>query len=448
MSGQAGVLVIMGSGETAPTMAKVHRQLFARLRGESASGAPVPAVVIDTPYGFQENADELSGRTQEFFAGSVGNPVSVVTYRSREVDGYTAAAAVARISEASFVMAGPGSPSYVLRQWEDGPIPAALATHLARGGVLVMASAAALTLGVVTMPVYEIYKVGEAPRWLPGLDLLGRAAGLRAAVVPHYDNAEGGSHDTRFCYIGERRLRALEAALPEGAFVLGVDSHTALVLDLAAGSASVTGLGGVTVRVDGRSRTFEAGASFPISDLSAAAEALAHGSDVVTARSPRTAVGSLGAGAAHVGPVRQEMQDLQEAFGAALLAGDIPAAVGAILDLESAVGARVRAGEDSLDLDHAASTFRALVVRLGELAAARAGAPGAAPGSDGAGSSPTALTLDALDPVLSLVLEWRATARASKDWPAADRIRDALAAAGLEVRDGPTGSTWSVAPRA
>ena len=79
-----------------------------------------------------------------------------------------------------------------------------------------MASAAALTLGVVTVPVYEIYKVGDDPRWLEGLDLLGRATGLRAAVVPHYDNAEGGNHDTRFCYMGERRLRDLEAMRPDG----------------------------------------------------------------------------------------------------------------------------------------------------------------------------------------------------------------------------------------
>jgi len=77
-----------------------------------------------------------------------------------------------------------------------------------------------------------------APRWLEGLDLLGAATGLRAAVVPHYDNAEGGTHDTRFCYMGERRLRKLEATLPEGAFVLGVSMkklearRTALLLTL------------------------------------------------------------------------------------------------------------------------------------------------------------------------------------------------------------------------
>ena len=105
-----------------------------------------------------------------------------------------------------------------------------------------MASAAALTLGRYTIPVYEIYKVGEAPRWLDGLDLL-TPLGLPVAVVPHYDNAEGGNHDTRFCYLGERRLRVLEAELPPDVFILGVDGHTALVLDLDAGSASVLGSG-------------------------------------------------------------------------------------------------------------------------------------------------------------------------------------------------------------
>ncbi len=241
------VLAIMGSGETAPTMAKVHRALFDRFEEKG-----VPAAILDTPYGFQENADELSARTLEFFATNVGNPVEVASFRAHDVDAVTESTAVARIRGARYLMAGPGSPSYALRQWAGTSIPDALAEKLSGGGILTMASAAALTLGVVSIPVYEIYKVGDDPHWLEGLDLLGAATGLRAAVVPHYDNAEGGNHDTRFCYMGERRLRDLEAMRPEGSFVLGVDSHTALILDLDAGLVTVAGLGGVTVRVDGR----------------------------------------------------------------------------------------------------------------------------------------------------------------------------------------------------
>jgi hypothetical protein len=415
------ILAIMGSGETAPAMAKVHRVLFERFGGRG-----VPAAIIDTPYGFQENADELSTRTLEFFATSVGNPVDVASYRSRDVDAVTLSTAVARIRASRYVMAGPGSPSYALRQWAGGPIPDALAEKLSGGGVLTMASAAALTLGMVTIPVYEIYKVGEEPHWLEGLDVLGAATGLRAAVVPHFDNAEGGNHDTRFCYMGERRLRTLESMLPEGAFVLGVDSHTALLLDLDAGTASILGLGGVTVRVDGRSTRFAAGTEMAIGAVDEAARDLAAGGSVDAVREAALASSGSGARAGRpAAPMRDEMTELEGTFIAALGAGRIRDAVGALLDLDSAIDARVRAGEDSPDLDNASSTFRSLIVRLGERAAAGSADPRAT-----------------LEPLMDVLLELRAAARANRDWATADRIRDRLAAAGIEVRDEAGGATW------
>jgi cyanophycinase-like exopeptidase len=417
----------MGSGETAPAMAKVHRALLERLGGN-----PVPAAIVDTPYGFQENADELSSRTSEFFATSVGNPVEVASYRNRDVDALTQATAIARIRAARYVMAGPGSPSYALRQWAGGPIPDALREKVAGGGVLTMASAAALTLGVFTIPVYEIYKVGEEPRWLEGLDLLGAATGLRAAVVPHFDNAEGGNHDTRFCYMGERRLRMLEAQLPDDVFVLGVDSHTALVLDLEAGTAAIRGLGGVTVRVQGHSTSFAAGTEIAIGALREAALGLAAGQSAEAVHA--TALGSSNAVARLPrpgAPIRDEMTEFEGTFVAALEAGAIGDAVAALLALDDAIEARERAGEDTPELDNASATFRSLIVRLGE----RAGS-GAAPGP----------RVD-VEPLVAALLELRATARAGRDWAAADRIRDSLGAAGIEVRDGPEGTTWEpVAP--
>jgi len=421
------ILAIMGSGETAPTMAKVHRALFERFE---AGGAPVPAAILDTPYGFQENADELSSRALEFFATSVGRPVTVASYRLRDVDGVVLATAVARIREARYVMAGPGSPSYALRQWAGGPIPETLAAKLAGGGILTMASAAALTVGVVTIPVYEVYKVGEEPRWLEGLDLLGRATGLRAAVVPHYDNAEGGTHDTRFCYMGERRLRTLETTLPEGVFILGVDSHTALVLNLAAGTATISGLGGVTVRVAGRSAVFESGREVPIAALGEAARELAAGQVVDVDRElgrgrPGTEGGRSAPAAA---PIRDSMAELEGSFIEALGRGDTRAAVGALLDLDSEISARVRHGEDSPDLDNADATFRSLIARLGERAEVGTRDP-----------------REVVEPFVDALLELRTRARAARDWATADLVRDRLAAAGVEVRDSADGSTWVLA---
>jgi hypothetical protein len=422
------ILAIMGSGETAPTMAKVHRALFERL-----GPGPVPAAILDTPYGFQENADDLSLRTVRFFAESVGREVNVASYRSRDVDALTAATALARVREARYLMAGPGSPSYALRQWADGPIPVALADLLRNGGILTMASAAALTLGAVTIPVYEIYKVGASPSWLPGLDLLAAATGLRAAVVPHYDNAEGGNHDTRFCYMGERRLRDLEEQLPPGTFILGVDSHTALVLDLDRRTAAVAGLGGVTVRLDGRSSVIPSGSEVSIDTLAAAVRELATGArgDIATQRG---AVGSdrgdrAGAAAAGAGePRRAEMADLEGAFLVALGSGDSRAAVAALLEIDALIDARTRSGEDSPDLDNARSAFRALIARLGEAAAS-------------GGTDPRST----VEPFVEALLRLRARARDARDWEAADLIRAMLTGAGVEVRDGAEGSGWILA---
>src|SRR5258708_39278046 len=100
---------------------------------------------------------------------------------------------LARIAEAGYVFAGPGSPTYALRQWRESAVPKLLAAKLRDGGCVTFASAAAVGLGIFALTVYEVYKVGETPRWLEGLDLLG-AAGLRAAVLPHYNNAAGGTH--------------------------------------------------------------------------------------------------------------------------------------------------------------------------------------------------------------------------------------------------------------
>jgi hypothetical protein len=409
-------------------MAKVHRALFERLGPGS-----VAAAILDTPYGFQENADDLSLRTVRFFAESVGRDVTVASYRSRDVDAVTAATALARIREARYLMAGPGSPSYALRQWAGGPIPAALSDLLRDGGILTMASAAALTLGTVTIPVYEVYKVGEDPSWLPGLDLLAPATGLQAAVVPHYDNAEGGNHDTRFCYMGERRLRILERQLPPGTWILGVDSHTALVLDLERRTATVSGLGGVTIRVAGRSTAFPAGSEVSIDRLAAVAVAMAEGDPVDAglasgeAASTGTGLGGMPTARAPE-PIRDEMASLEGLFIAALGHHDSRGAVAALLDLDAAIDARVRAGEDSPDLDNARSTFRALIARLGEAAGAAVADP-----------------RSAVNPFVETLLGLRARARDARDWATADLIRDRLIDAGVEVRDGADGSSWVLA---
>ena len=53
----------------------------------------------------------------------------------------------------------------------------------------------------------------------------------------------------------------------------------------------------------------------------------------------------------------------------------------------------------------------------------------------------------ALDALVHAELEARAAARASRDWAAADAIRDRLGAAGIAVEDTPDGARWTLEGR-
>ena len=254
----ARILAIMGSGETAPTMKGPHRAIFERL--DAGTDGRVDAVLLDTPFGFQENAPILAAKATEYFRDAIGREVVVAGLgRTDTGDVVAIERGVSRVRNADWVFAGPGSPTFALEQWRDTPVPDALAEKLRSGGAVVFSSAAVLTLGVATVPVYEIYKVGLDPYWVPGLDVLSEI-GLNVAVIPHYDNQEGGNHDTRFCYLGERRLAMLEPELPDGAFVLGIDEHTGVIIDLETDTAEIVGKGAVTLRRNGQSVRIESGA--------------------------------------------------------------------------------------------------------------------------------------------------------------------------------------------
>ena len=49
-----------------------------------------------------------------------------------------------------------------------------------------------------------------------------------------------------------------------------------------------------------------------------------------------------------------------------------------------------------------------------------------------------------VDGLVAALLEQRGQARARKDWPAADAIRDRLAAIGLKITDTASGPRWSL----
>jgi cyanophycinase-like exopeptidase len=418
------LLCIMGSGETTPTMVSVHADLLTRL-----GPRPVPAVLLDTPFGFQENASDISEKTVAYFRERVGFPITVASFRNREeATPLEYETMLSRVAEARYVFAGPGSPTYALRQWQNTAVPELLSAKLRDGGCVTLASAAAVGVGMFALPVYEVYKVGEDPRWLEGLDLIG-ITGLRVAVVPHYNNAEGGTHDTRYCYMGERRLRMLEAQLPDDVDILGVDEHTAAIFDLEASTVSIRGRGAVTLRRRGKSQRFENGTTIAISDLARDVVSPDRGNDAPPAVADERGVEtSLAPPAPGVSPFLQEVTRQSEVADTALAGRDVDSAVGAVLAIDTQMHEWEADTLDSDEQERAREVLRRYVVRLGDLARSGAGDP-----------------RDLLAPVVDGILELRVRMRATGEYALADKLRDALVDAGIEVRDTPEGSVWELA---
>jgi hypothetical protein len=394
---------------------------------------PARAVLLDTPYGFQENAPELATKAVDYFQTSINLELEVAGLTEIiGADSLAVERGLQKVADADYVFAGPGSPTYALRQWSGTPLAGLLNKKLRDGGIVTFASAAALTLGRFTLPVYEIYKVGEDPRWLDGLNILGNI-GINVALIPHYNNAEGGHHDTRFCYMGERRLSMLERELPADVYVLGVDEHTGMVIDLDAETVTVVGKGVVTIRVRGESTQIASGETFSVDRLRDPASATTRDTRQSATSQAKTSAKSVSTGAAAAtgapaifdNNLREATDRLNQVFSAALANSNADGAARAALDLDDAIAGWSGDTLQSDATDHARAVLRSMITRLA-----------------GAATGGLRDPRDVLGPFVQVLLDLRAQVRSDKRFDLSDIIRDRLAALNVEVRDTPEGAQW------
>ena len=236
-----GLITLIGSGETAPSGRVLYEPTFDRLP------RPVKVAIMETPAGFELNSPHVASRISEFIRHRLQNykpEVSVVPARRRDTEFGTNNPDILRpLLDADCIFMGPGSPSYAVRHLTGTYAWDMIRARHRLGACLTFASSAAIAIGETAVPIYEIYKVGDDPHWIPGLDLLG-PFGLRIACVTHWNNTEGGANlDTSRCYIGRARLETLLPTLSDGATVVGIDEHTALTLDFSERTCRVLGQG-------------------------------------------------------------------------------------------------------------------------------------------------------------------------------------------------------------
>jgi len=409
------MIVLMGSGELTDTMVEVHKNMLARF-----SDSPT-AVFLDTPAGFQLNVDEISKKAVEYFRVHVQKPLIIASFKSTEnTSAFEAETAFHTLRNADFVLMGPGSPTYAVRQLQETPIPEILKKIIRSGGCLVAASAAALTMGRFTLPVYEIYKVGHDVHWIDGLDVLSQF-GLNLVVVPHWNNAEGGTHDTRFCFMGKHRFQQLETLLPEKATILGIDEHTACIIDLQTQRIDIQGIGNVTIRKKGREIKFGKGEQVPfeilVKEINQRKWELKDTDDVEQTGDPKSSTKSL----------LSKVNGIEASFRNGLAHHDPKETINSLLELDSAIWKAKSDLEDEESISEAREVLRDSIVLLGATLE----------------SSPRRLR-GYLEPLVERMLRLREQFRKEQKWSEADRIRDILQSTNILVEDTKDGFRWQI----
>jgi peptidase E len=401
----------MGSGEFSATMVEVHKAVLGRY-GRFAS-----AVFLDTPAGFQLNADAISQKASDYFNTHIQHSLTPISFKSiQSTDPMMLEEIYEKLTSADYIVMGPGSPTYALYQWQQTRIPEILIQHIHKGGSIAAASAAALTMGRLTLPVYEIYKVGQSPYWIDGMNLLNHFD-FDWVVLPHWNNAEGGNHDTRFCFMGETRLNELEAQLPGNLNILGVDEHTAFIVDLARDIGTVKGIGRVTLRQQGCERIFSTNAQVPLGRLRRTGE---HNPSLRPVKpTPATPVSKTET------DQMPAWSDIEKQAWDHLEHHRIDQAIQALLALEDFLWTASIEQREQDTLESAREALRNLLVRLGSRLARL-------PSS----------RKSCLAPLVERCLALRVRLKQEKQYPQADAIRDCLSESGVIVEDTPDGVRW------
>jgi len=409
------MIVLMGSGELTATMVEVHKNMLARFPGSPT------AVFLDTPAGFQLNVDEISRKAVEYFRVHVQKQLNVASYKSSEnTSAFEAETAFHMLRTADFVLVGPGSPTYAVRQLQKTPIPEILVNNIQSGGCLVAASAAALTMGRFTLPVYEIYKVGQDIHWVDGLDILSQF-GLHLVVVPHWNNAEGGTHDTRFCFMGGPRFQQLEMLLPDDATIIGIDEHTACIIDLNTQRIDIQGIGNVTIRKKGREIKFGKKDQIPLEIL---VKKINQMDWTPTDVDEVEQAGDLNLSKKSF---LNKVNEIAASFRKGLANHDQKETTNALLELDSAIWKAQMDLEDEENISEAREILRDSIVLLGvEL-----------------GTSPRHLR-EYIAPLVEQMLQLRTRFRNEQKWSDADHIRDILQQSNIRVEDTKDGVRWQI----
>jgi cyanophycinase-like exopeptidase len=234
-------LVLFGSGEIAPSSVSIYRDLFLTFGKRDLKIA-----LITTPAGFQPNVARVYGEIKDFLLASLPdfNLDIQIVFANTLADANNPEI-VSQLDGVDIIFTGPGSPTYAAKHLRGTLLLTKIIDRVKNGVTLILASAATISFSHFALPVYEIYKVGDDLHWESGLDLY-NDVWQRATIIPHFNNTEGGEGlDTSHCFVGRDRFARLHSQLPANEWILGIDEHTAYIVDLDSQKGETRGKGAI-----------------------------------------------------------------------------------------------------------------------------------------------------------------------------------------------------------
>jgi hypothetical protein len=228
MNSKLGTITFFGSGENSSFGRSIHELLIKKF------SPPVKIGLIETPAGFEANPHLWYKNLENLMIKGLKNyKPEIVRIEALVKDGEYGVnnqKYVEQLRKMDYIHTGAGSPTYALKMFKDSLIWKECLNKLRNGFALSFASAASVAVGKYSLPVYEIFKVGEDLHWNEGLNLLEKY-GINLTFIPHWNNQEGGSRiDTSRCFMGKKRFEKLEKIIWKKSVIVGIDEFTALII--------------------------------------------------------------------------------------------------------------------------------------------------------------------------------------------------------------------------
>lgn len=260
-----GRIAFLGSGETSLAGGRIFESL-ARFISD-----PLRVAIMETPAGFELNSTQVAGRVGDFFRTRLQNfkpVIDLVPARKRDSAFSPDDPEIIKpLLYANLIFMGPGSPTYAIRQLKDTLAWDVIRARHRLGATLVFASAATISIGAHSLPVYEIYKVGQDVHVVDGLNLF-KDFGLHLSFIPHWNNADGGVDlDTSRCFVGMDRFAHWCNLVPSENTTLGLDEHTGIIMDFEGGTCEVSGVSSVSLVRECDPKIYPSDSKFALSEL-------------------------------------------------------------------------------------------------------------------------------------------------------------------------------------